>query len=955
MLFSVLYLGNASGQNRIENELILQLKSNASIDDVIYSWRRSGILTGKIKKERLSVPPYNFWKIIISRNILPEAVNKMYDFKNVVKVQYNHFVSYRNVPDDSLFFNQWSLKNTGQTGGQNDADIDADLAWDLTTGGLTPTGDTIVICIIDNGIDINHPDLIGNLWRNYGEIKGNGIDDDGNGYIDDYAGWNTQKNTDYISGGNHGTSVSGIIGAKGNNKLGIAGINWNVKLMEIINENDEAGIIAGYLYALKMRRLYNETNGEKGAFVVATNTSLGINDEKAEDHPIWCSIYDSLGVQGIINIGATANNNVNVDSQGDMPSSCSSDYLLTVTNMDMFNNKVFGAGYGLKSIDLGAYGKDTYALDNSGGYHSFGGTSAATPHATGVAGLLFSYSKKLAEISLSYPQNAALMAKDAMMTGVKHNQNLEGITVSEGVLNAYNALRELEKYDDACATPSGVKIDSIGGDMIVLSWDDYNPDFEYNLLITDESGNQRTIKNVKSPVSITDLTYCSKYSIKLQTVCNNIKSKPGFPVNIKTLGCCDAPKLTTYNKDNNKLHLEWEKKIIADKYLLTSRFWSFPHYDSFYVQENKFDLDYNFDCGVYDLKLRSSCDGELSDSETRYLLGNECDICNNADYCYLPIDNNLEWIEKVSFGGFSFNSGKNPDGYSVFRSMPSTTLYAGNSYSLSVEIKFSDIVYDDYFYAWIDFNRNSRFDSLEMVVQTKTNQLKDIFSTISIPDNIVPGATTIRFLVSAYEIDDPCGIDNEDYGEYEDYCVFLDNIPCNTGQIDLVFDSIGIASERIVWSNPGDYKYFELGIKKSGVNAGYTYLGMVQDTFFTISNLEKCTDYDFRLSPYCEMYKKSDLFSSFKSKCTLSNKNLQGEDIHIYPIPFRDKLFVDTGEKSGNIKITIVDLLGQIVYSDNFEGLELIKVDLNNNLTSGFYFVKIEKENLLKTFKIIKQ
>ncbi|MBP8754784.1 MAG: S8 family serine peptidase, partial [Chitinophagales bacterium] len=211
------------------------------------------------------------------------------------------------IPNDLSFPLQWNFYNDGTTGGIADADIDADEAWDITTGGLTALGDSIVIAVIDDGFDINHLDL--NFWKNYNEIPSNGIDDDGNGYIDDFNGWNVLTETDVLDEYLHGTHVSGIAGAKGNNGFGVTGVNWDVKIMAVSIGLAvyESNALEAYAYVFDQRKLYDETNGEKGAFVVVTNSSFGIDYQLPEDYPIWCAMYDSLGRLGILNAAATIN------------------------------------------------------------------------------------------------------------------------------------------------------------------------------------------------------------------------------------------------------------------------------------------------------------------------------------------------------------------------------------------------------------------------------------------------------------------------------------------------------------------------------------------------------------------------------------------------------------------------------------------------------------------------
>ncbi len=132
-------------------------------------------------------------------------------------------------PDDSLFTRQWALRNTGQTGGTPGADIHATTAWDVSTGDST-----LMIGVIDTGIDYTHPDLAGNIWTNPGEIPGNGIDDDGDGYVDDVHGYDFDNNDgDPLDDNGHGTHVAGTIAARADNGLGVAGVCWRARLVPI--------------------------------------------------------------------------------------------------------------------------------------------------------------------------------------------------------------------------------------------------------------------------------------------------------------------------------------------------------------------------------------------------------------------------------------------------------------------------------------------------------------------------------------------------------------------------------------------------------------------------------------------------------------------------------------------------------------------------------------------------
>ncbi|RPI13676.1 MAG: T9SS C-terminal target domain-containing protein [Ignavibacteriae bacterium] len=419
-------------------EIIVMLKYNTDASYLEIAFASAGLKVKQPLVEELNIWLYEFETGRTNENVLLSQLRKN---GSVAVAQFNHYVTERSLfPNDPQFTQQWSLNNTGQSGGNVDSDIDAPEAWGVTTGGVTALGDTIVIAIIDGGFYLTHQDI--NFWKNYKEIPGNGIDDDTNGYIDDFNGWNAYNNNGTISGNTHGSHVSGIAAATGNNSLGVAGVNWGARILPVMGSTGtESIVLIAYGYVLKQRRLYNQTNGAKGAFIVSTNSSFGVDYGQPQNYPLWCAFYDSLGSAGILNACATANLNINVDVQGDIPTACSSPFMVSVTNTTNTDAKNNGAAYGLLTIDLGAPGTSILSTTTAGNYGLLTGTSMATPHVAGAIALMYAgASSSFIQAYKNDPDSFALIVKQKLLQGVDVIPALQNITVSGGRLNVFSSI-----------------------------------------------------------------------------------------------------------------------------------------------------------------------------------------------------------------------------------------------------------------------------------------------------------------------------------------------------------------------------------------------------------------------------------------------------------------------------------------------------------------------------------
>ncbi|MGF1565017.1 MAG: S8 family serine peptidase [Flavobacteriales bacterium] len=449
-VFALVLATNA--QNFIPGEIIVMAHKGVRPETITGQIARStgGAIRLEVEQELAKSAGIYLLTVNADAATTQSILRQVQNLKEVRAAQLNYTVTMREtLPNDPEFNAQWHHRNTGQTGGTAGADVSTTEAWDITTGGQTADNDDIVVCIIE-GANMNHPDLAPNHWINTQEIPDNGIDDDGNGYVDDYFGWNPDANNDEIFSGNHGTNVAGMIGARGNNALGATGANWDVKMMVVtVGSLTTANVLASYGYAYDMRVLYNTTNGAQGAFVVATNSSWGIDNANAANFPVWCEFYDTMGEAGILSCGATANNNVNIDQVGDMPTACTSPYMVAVTASNHNDVRTF-SGFGVVSIDVAAPGESVRTTSGTSGYTTTSGTSFATPLTAGVIALLYSIPcQSFIDLVKSNPQAGADMVRNALYDGVDLIPNLAAEVATGGRINAFASMNLLL---DQCVT-----------------------------------------------------------------------------------------------------------------------------------------------------------------------------------------------------------------------------------------------------------------------------------------------------------------------------------------------------------------------------------------------------------------------------------------------------------------------------------------------------------------------
>lgn len=355
-----------------------------------------------------------------------DAVNLYKNSPEIELVQPNFYYHLLSTPNDPQY---------ASGGMYGMAKISAPSAWDLTTGSSQ-----VVVADIDTGLRYTHEDLAANAWKNPGEVPANGIDDDGNGFIDDVYGWDFFYNDSnpFDDAGGHGTHTAGTIGAVGNNAKGVTGVNWNVKIMAIKiyspngTDSTSAMLVNAYNYVRMMKN--------RGVNIRVTNNSYGDCGEACGYDQATKDALDAMGNAGILNVFAAGNDNQNIDSfpygatpSPGYPAKYTSPSILAVAASTSTDTRAGFSNYGATSVDVAAPGSgvlSTFANSDTG-YATLSGTSMATPHVAGAAALLSSYNQNLSPASL----------KATLMNTVDVLPAWSGVVKSGGRINVDRALR----------------------------------------------------------------------------------------------------------------------------------------------------------------------------------------------------------------------------------------------------------------------------------------------------------------------------------------------------------------------------------------------------------------------------------------------------------------------------------------------------------------------------------
>lgn len=397
----------------VPGEVLVKLRAGISQDEIA----SLKALAGAEEAQRLSALSSGTILRLHSRTKNVQDLTELLHGKpNVVYVEPNYILRLAATPNDPSYNQLWGLKNTGQSilgsPGSAGSDIDAEAAWNVTTGSAS-----IVVGVIDTGVNYNHPDLAANMWSNPGG-KGNAACGAGT------HGFNAITMTcDPVDDHYHGTHVSGTIGAVGNNGVGVAGVNWTTSIMALkFLGSSGYGTTAGAIVAIEFA-VQAKIDGVN-VRVLSNSWGGGGFSKALLDEINWANQND------ILFVAAAGNDGMNNDTYPHYPSNYATPNMISVAATDNRDATAYFTNYGLTTVHLGAPGVNILSCDLGTGYISVSGTSMATPHVAGVAALILA----------NTPGLTTAQVKSAILNNTDPVASLTGKTVTGGRLNAARAL-----------------------------------------------------------------------------------------------------------------------------------------------------------------------------------------------------------------------------------------------------------------------------------------------------------------------------------------------------------------------------------------------------------------------------------------------------------------------------------------------------------------------------------
>ena len=650
-------------------------------------------------------------------------------------------------PNDPKFGEQWHYSNTGQNGGTVGADIKLPAALDMVTGNPN-----VVVAITDLGVDYNHEDLKNNMWINKGEIRGNNIDDDNNGYVDDYYGYNFNQNKGEISPGEHGTHVAGTVAAETNNNIGVSGIAGGsgkgdgVRLMscQILLSNSGEVSAEAYIYA-----------ADNGAVISQNSWGFDANDFPQDFKDAIDYFTDKAGgagtaMNGGLVIFASGNSNKDGDFYPGKYDRC-----VAVSALDRNNKRASYSNYG-SWVDLSAPGSEVLSTMLNNKYGTMSGTSMACPHVSGVAALVLSRAYGI--LSNEDLRTILTQATDPID---QINPGYEG-RLGTGTINALKAVSAAS--NEPPPSPQNLNASNIEPARITVAWDKVNTAVYYDVQIREVNGHWRTYENTTGTAMTVEADANKEFEIRVKA--ENFAGESDYTRAIKVT-TPDWPNLSTTPKNVkaatlrfNLIKFIWDHVYGSKEYDVQFREKGGRWNATTGIKANEFETvasqltDYEFRVKAKNPKGETSYSTILSVTTPDILY---CDPSGgNTGFSHTAL---------VKLGSINNASGDD-GGYGDYTHL-STDVQKGGTYTISAATNSGFGGGSNKFRAWIDYNQDGKFSDDEIVLE----QDSPASQSFTVPSNIKSGITGLRVshVFGGFTYPDSCT--PPFFGEVEDYKV----------------------------------------------------------------------------------------------------------------------------------------------------------------------------------------
>ena len=547
------------------------------------------------------------------------------------------------------------------------------------------------------------------------------------------------------------------------------------------------------------------------------------------------------------------------------------------------------------------------------------------------------------------------------MYGVEHNQSLENITVTEGRLNAFNAIENLMSTCGECVQAFGGNIEEITNSTGKLTWFDDDTNGITSLRYKDlDDSDWIEVENIESGLVIENLNICSYYEFQTKTNCgNNPDVEYSYSRVFKTIGCCEIPSGIEILTSDQFLTVQWEDVQSANNFVVEWRnvadtIWTVVDVG----QENSFTIESFSDCEFFEVRIKSECDITNNESEFSKIINfnTNCEGCTK-NFC--PFEFKItddEWIESVEIENvFTNTSGPNEEGYGVFLGQFDIVLTADEVYTIILTPGHSGIQYLEFFSAYIDYNQNGEFEDNESIFISAEGSFEPVMGSFTVPNDAVDGFARMRIVMRYDEFNGPCDVFGFNYGEIEEYCVNI------IGNNDCPVDFGVIVTDTNLTSLTFEFKNFNgvdvnlIAYREKGAQDFDTL--MSASNVILVSDLKICTEYEYKIGYFCQgITTYNSEINEILTACEVGTADIDLLAFKIYPNPsFGDFVVEFEYPIQNKATIELFSIDGKTVKTINKikEGSKTLLID-TQGLPSGVYFLKLNSDSKFVAKKWIK-